>query len=220
MAEDYCVNGMSKIRIERSALDFLSKYKRTALEDNADPLDVENLLETTMFAHSRYALSIVPDNEMPQDIEALTSFSERVIELRASDFNQLSEPCRSRFTACHEVGHAILHTLQLENLRKPSDGIELYRRKEDIPTYQRADWQAETFASAILMPIIPAMHLYKSMIYEGFQTCMIVEAFIKRFMVSSMAAEVRIDMIRDYIDKGEDIGFERYVKNKLSNDNY
>jgi hypothetical protein len=212
MAEDYVVKGMSKANLERSALKFLVRYKKSALEDDADPLDVEELLGDIMYEHSKYAFCIRPDDEFPLDVEALTSFYERVIELKQSDFDKLSIPSRSRFTACHEIAHAILHTSQLEHLRKPGEGVELFRKKEDIPTYQQADWQAETFSSALLMPIIPAVRLYKSLLHDGFCIEMIIEAFVKRFMVTWSAAEVRVDMIRGYIRKGEDKRLEQYVK--------
>ncbi|MPN54455.1 hypothetical protein SDC9_202125 [bioreactor metagenome] len=88
----------------------------------------------------------------------------------------------------------------------------MFRKKEDIPTYQQADWQAETFSSALLMPIIPAVRLYKSLLHDGFCIEMIIEAFVKRFMVTWSAAEVRVDMIRGYIRKGEDKRLEQYVK--------
>lgn len=49
---------------------------------------------------------------------------------------------RDRFTACHEMGHYFLHRSTLN--RAPA--------VKSIPIYRDPEWQANSFAAAILMP--------------------------------------------------------------------
>lgn len=49
---------------------------------------------------------------------------------------------RDRFTACHEIGHAVLHPHTLNRVRPG----------ERVITYCDPEWQANSFASALLMP--------------------------------------------------------------------
>lgn len=55
-----------------------------------------------------------------------------------------AENGRHRFTIAHELGHYILHR----------NGVKMCRiaEKESIAAYLDPEWQANTFASAILMP--------------------------------------------------------------------
>jgi transcriptional regulator with XRE-family HTH domain len=56
-----------------------------------------------------------------------------------------SEACRgvgrARFTAAHELAHMIMHR-----------DVEFARPSDDFPIYRDAEWQADTFAGALLMP--------------------------------------------------------------------
>ena len=44
------------------------------------------------------------------------------------------------FTACHELGHLLMHRQQ-----------GLKDRSEDYPIYRDSEWQADTFAGALMM---------------------------------------------------------------------
>jgi len=215
MAEDYIVRGMSRLDIERKAIDFLFQYDRQSLEVDQDPVDVEKLLDCSMYLESGYMMELVPDQNMYGNVEAMTSFSDRVIEIRESDFNALQSPGRARFTVCHEIGHALLHTDQLENITiEESRSLKLCRQKEDIPSYRSADWQAEAFASALLMPAPTAITIFKEMSAEGWADVMIVQAFIERFKVSWKAAEVRLKIIKQFLSNGRGNSLISYFYNK------
>lgn len=77
---------------------------------------------------------------------------------------------RDRFTLCHELGHLIMHR-----------GVALSRvdPKSPPPIYRNSEWQADTFASHLLMP--------KSLLsrYDN------IDAVIDDFGVSYEAANVR-----------------------------
>lgn len=49
-----------------------------------------------------------------------------------------------RFTVCHEIGHALLHG-HLHTLNRVSSSMS-------VPAYKSAEWQANYFAGALLMP--------------------------------------------------------------------
>lgn len=51
---------------------------------------------------------------------------------------------RDRFTLAHELGHLFLHSDQAYTRSMKSSA--------DIPPYKSAEWQANTFAGALLMP--------------------------------------------------------------------
>lgn len=222
MEKDYCVKGLSKIQIEQSALDFLMAYAPRTLKDDADPLDLERMLDTAISLHSGYTLELVEDEKIENDIEAKTRFSELTIQFRGSDFDKLHEPSRVRFTAGHELGHAVLHTAELRPLHQDShddDGIVIYRQKDDIPIFKRADWQAETFASALLMPVNTAINFYRKLNSEGYHLGAIIEEFQHKYMVTWSAARVRVNMIMSYIEKGKSGELSEYIEQKLRSSN-
>lgn len=76
---------------------------------------------------------------------------------------------RDRFTVAHELGHLFLHP-----------GVALARAwNENLKIYKNSEWQADTFASALL---IDEDHLAE---------CRSVEEASRRFGVSLEAAQVR-----------------------------
>ena len=58
-----------------------------------------------------------------------------------------TSPTRDRFTIAHEIGHYVLHFLWQRHQRKPIERIEATRYGSD-----RAEWEANWFAAAFLMP--------------------------------------------------------------------
>ena len=61
---------------------------------------------------------------------------------------------RARFTAAHEFGHATLHAKQ--GVAAATDATVAARRVDPDapkrPIYESAEWQADAFAAAVLMP--------------------------------------------------------------------
>ena len=51
---------------------------------------------------------------------------------------------RSRFTLCHELFHYLFHT---------SENISFARSDEKLPSYLDPEWQANTFAAELMIPI-------------------------------------------------------------------
>lgn len=93
---------------------------------------------------------IVPDIEMPGEY-ATYSPVQNTIRIRESVYLGASRNNgRDRFTLAHELGHFILHR---------SQEYKFARVDHHVPTYQDPEWQANTFASMLLMP----RHLIRGM---------------------------------------------------------
>ena len=58
---------------------------------------------------------------------------------------------RARFTIVHEAYHGIRHRRQIARRLIDTGKLVLHRR-QTIPPFQDPEWQADAFASAILMP--------------------------------------------------------------------
>lgn len=69
---------------------------------------------------------------------------EKTLALREDVYaGLLNNHGRDRFTAMHEVGHAVLHRVTLN--RVSGEGV--------VSAFRDPEWQANTFAAAALMPI-------------------------------------------------------------------
>ncbi len=84
---------------------------------------------------------------------------------------------RARFTIAHELGHVVLHSNALRSLHRETD------RTGEHKTYEDSEWQADTFASELLMD--------NRYIEKGDTEADIVE----RFGVSPTAARVKLEKL-------------------------
>lgn len=114
---------------------------------------------------------VVEDHLMGDD-DALTYPEKGLILLRQSVYDGAArnEP-RPRFTMCHELGHLGMHR-----------GVSFARINPAMPPkiYQNSEWQADVFASHLLMP---------SHLMAGYTR---VEDVMRDFGVSYSAAETRL----------------------------
>lgn len=86
---------------------------------------------------------IVEDWEMPNEY-ATYSPKNNTIRIRESVYDGACEGNgRDRFTLAHEFGHFMLHG---------SQDYQFARTGESLPAYRDPEWQANTFASMLLMP--------------------------------------------------------------------
>lgn len=81
---------------------------------------------------------------------------------------------RDRFTTCHEIGHAVLHRQTLNRVRQGTV----------VKTYCDPEWQANAFASALLMP----QHMVA---VTGS-----IREIMEEFGVSEDAARVRVRVLK------------------------
>ncbi|ERS01184.1 hypothetical protein Q674_13600 [Acinetobacter sp. COS3] len=101
--------------------------------------------------------------DMPEDVEALTHPDDMTIILREDIYEALCDPFhlmngRARFTVAHEIGHLFLH-----------EGLALARGRGDHKHFEDSEWQADAFASELLMPTESCIGLEVDEIQEKFQ---------------------------------------------------
>lgn len=97
------------------------------------------------------------------------------IYLRSDIYDGLCEgDGYARFTACHELGHLLLHSNRT-----------LFRQdiNQSIPRYQDPEWQADRFAAAFLMPA------------KRMRGCGNLGEVRTQFGVSAQAAKVRAEQL-------------------------
>lgn len=141
------ISYLSETAIRQAAEDLLAEHRML----DQMPVNVELLVE------QRLEIEIVPipgfqvqfglEGMLSQDLTRI-SVDERVMENVAP---------RYRFTLAHELGHYVLHGDAIRtHLKNPGDEPLMLWETLNSTEYKRAEWQANTFASSILMP---ASHL-------------------------------------------------------------
>lgn len=114
-------------------------------------------------------LQVLNDNEMA-GAEGRTDWHQPVISLSASTYTDLGRGrARARMTAAHELGHLLMHT------QRP---VYHYRTKSRDHRVS-PEWQANYFASCLLMPA------------EPFRKMRMVQQAMRAFGVSRWAALYR-----------------------------
>ena len=94
-----------------------------------------------------------------EDSEGYTRYHRRkhIIEILAAEttYHRLEEGHpRAGYFVAHELGHCILHTDHLVRLAQmpTNQQAAFHRGKEGHKVYEDTEWQANAFASALLMP--------------------------------------------------------------------
>jgi Zn-dependent peptidase ImmA (M78 family) len=90
---------------------------------------------------------------------------------------------RDRFTIAHELGHYVLHFPMVRRKYEANAMIATRWVDEDDPEQKRAEWEANGFAAAFLMP--------EDSFKEQFHRNRSIPVVANIFGVSAQAAEVR-----------------------------
>ena len=183
------VAGRSLKNIEDQALAIVQWHYPGVL-DNPQPFPVPEFSEFGI--RDAYSFKLGP-RQMPADIEAFCDTTHGIVYLREDVYDGMWDgDTRSRFTACHEIGHLILHSSTRLTFTEADQLGMLYRRKDQIRPYEDPEWQANAFSAALLMPA-PAVETLVTRV--GFD----VSAMSETFLVSYSAAEIRLEKL---IEKG------------------
>lgn len=161
----------SRKQIEEYAL----AVRRALGVPDSSRVDMLKLLELVLpRLFEDYRFEVVPDRELG-DAEATTSMTERCIKFSETCYEAArGGHARYPFTLAHELGHLLLHTGNSAQLAR---GVS-------VKPYVNAEWQADAFASAFLMP---AHEVAK---------CSCISDVMLRFGVSRPAAEVRARVLQ------------------------
>ncbi|MDU4728008.1 MULTISPECIES: ImmA/IrrE family metallo-endopeptidase [Clostridium] len=108
---------------------------------------IEEFLEFGMPTLEKdFHICILTKEEMG-NIHGLACPNEKCIKIREDVYDRAISGCgRDRFTIAHEIGHYLLHN---------NSSVKLARLGENktIEAYRNPEWQADTFAAELLMPI-------------------------------------------------------------------
>ncbi len=106
------------------------------------------------------AVPLSPSVEsLPTGVEGVTRYEPEegriTVALSLESYRGLErEEPRSRFSVCHEIGHAVQHARELLDWSSDQHHREGLRRGVPTPhpDYYDTEWQANSFAAALLMP--------------------------------------------------------------------
>lgn len=134
------------------------------VEDFRGMFELSNVREFPVIKFLEWCLpSIGIETEIVEDWElsdayAITDTAKGIIRIRNEVYEgAINGNRRDRFTICHEIGHAVLHT---------PDRVEFARG--DVPPYRDSEWQANRFAAALLAPRNMAMGMTSQQIADTF----------------------------------------------------
>lgn len=180
------VQPRSWYKIGKSA-EMLIRLSCPELLENPGPFPLADFIEFKMNDIMQFGYEI---SELPEGIEAAMDPEHRRIILSPETYEDLlNDVPRARFTAAHEIGHAWLHSRELQH-RILDGGNVLKLNRGSIPAYRDPECQANAFASAFLMP-----------------TCHVVEMvemphpkinIMQAFNVSLEAAGYRVNRLDKY----------------------
>lgn len=150
--------------------------------DDEKPVDVLKSLDRLTFEFTKYDFNymILPDdNDLFNPFEeAKTDIVNGTIYIKESVYSEAAHRkyCRAHFTIAHELGHFVLHrVLNLMNFARSSTCV-------NHRIYESPEWQADTFAMELLMPLEQCLNLSPKEIR-------------KKYRVTLSAAKVRYEKI-------------------------
>jgi Zn-dependent peptidase ImmA (M78 family) len=129
--------------INKRTEDLLREYKRNKIL----PVDIEAIAEFNL------GLNIFPFPNLQQtfDIEGFISGDLNVIYV--DEFIYYQRPARYRFTLAHEIGHYVFHSDLIASFHPQSVADwSKFVLGIDEETYGWLEWQAYSFAAAVLVP--------------------------------------------------------------------
>ena len=125
-------------------LHHLAKLARSCIPESTS-INVEKLLNE-FSSQDILEYEVLDDDELYGNYAitngSLISFSSSVMEAIADPSHTQHQ--RHRFTAAHEIGHALKHRYLTPQ--------GLARREPPTKPYESAEWQADTFAGYLLIP--------------------------------------------------------------------
>jgi len=150
------VRGLSFSQIEKEASAFLNLVSPESLK-SPQPTPVLSIFENKM---DLFCFSIVVGKNI-KGLGGITNISDRFVELSLSTYKRLekNDP-QAKFTVAHEFGHVMLHSKNQSFGYFPSRAEVSFSRRSQIRAFEDPEWQANTFAANVLMPLQTMHSLY------------------------------------------------------------
>lgn len=154
--------------------DYALAVRRALGVPDGAAVDMLRLLELVLpSVLEGYSFEVVPDRELGE-AEATTSMTERCVKMGETYYDAARRGhARYPFTLAHELGHLLMHTGHPAQMA----------RGNSVKPYMNAEWQADAFAGAFLMPA------------NEVRGCTCINEIVRRFKVSRAAAEVRAKVL-------------------------
>jgi Zn-dependent peptidase ImmA (M78 family) len=129
--------------INKHAEDFLQEHKRNEIL----PVDIEAIAEFDLNLN----IFPFPNLQVTFDVEGFISGDLDVIYV--DEFIYYQRPARYRFTLAHEIGHYVFHSDLIASFHPQSVADwSKFVLGIDEETYGWLEWQAYSFAAAVLVP--------------------------------------------------------------------
>ena len=127
----------------RAELEGYADALRRAFGQEDPFLDVVSILERGFSGiGTRLTFRIATRNEAGPRMGYVDPM-QRTLNIREDVYEGLIKNVNfDRFTVSHEIGHGLLHTATMNRMVSPGA----------VPAYRSAEWQADNFAGALLMP--------------------------------------------------------------------
>lgn len=219
----YCGNSFITISdlLQEYGIPMLNALHVPFMEDDKIRIRVNEILQETKYMIKENFInrcfSLIAANykfdfvEMQDDCLGKCDFKDHVITI-----NSVLSEHRQNFTIAHELGHIALHSSIIENLRSFEDRESDKNTIIGKSTYGRMEYQANTFASFLLMPETPFYvevdklfrknRITTGRLYHDYQPCnirdckVIIGALSSKFNVSQEAVVVRLKRANLYIE--------------------
>lgn len=225
------IKPLSRIQIDNEAIAFLNKYNKDAIE-NPQKLDLEDIIENKLQLSIDYQILDSDNHILGMtvfksgNIEVLDENKNKKyirVEKNTMVFNEelasnLKQQGRFRFTLAHEIGHWVLHRkyyfidenqLNLFDELGENDFIKCLNRNEnDMITNQNKtnidwlEWQADNFASSLLMPKNIFKITYEKLTKELSNEKEVISKLSSIFGTSKQACQIRLNILynKDILD--------------------
>lgn len=159
--------------LKKTTIMTFAQNARAAMNIPPGAFDAEHFLESLVEYGIVYDVFDKADALVPSEVEACWVPINRTLYIRDTVYDSICMgAARGRFTVAHELGHILL-------AHQPTVNREVAGTV--IPHYANSEWQANTFASAFLMP--------EAEIQE--RNIKSATAIAAHFKVSASAAEIR-----------------------------
>ncbi|PKL50467.1 MAG: hypothetical protein CVV42_02935 [Candidatus Riflebacteria bacterium HGW-Riflebacteria-2] len=174
--------------IGREAVEFLRKFYPEGLQKPC-PIPIIDILDANHKFEEETGFTLLAE-ELGFGILGQTDFCQNVITIPPATYIAAQlHAGREKFTVGHELGHAWLHGDFFKGCIMENKISVLNR--SDIKVFRNPEWQAEAFASAVLMPTPMVVNICR----KGAT----VEDVMDTFKVSYKAAENRVNKIHKFL---------------------
>lgn len=206
MPEVIPVSPLSRVKIEQRALDFL-RHDHPELIAKPGWYPAEALFDGPELENHGFTYAVT---DFPPGCEGITDFISKECVLATSVYNQLKlQLPRARASAIHEFSHVLLHSNQINYAIQEGRSIVKMERST-LPSYIDPEWQANYMTAALMMPLPHMIELVSTGVTDP-------GIVMKLFGVSRQAAEIRLKVTNEFMQKNGPLVNRGHIMHRKSN---